>query len=242
MKKLDDVMIGELMELFRKGIEKRIAKHGYEAHNSVHETLGICDEESFEVRDALHKKLSPRIIRDELIDLAVASFWGAMSCEISDFEKRELLKKFRDAIIRNPIASYANTLRPLLEQLNFAIANADETGISDFVEWIRELGFGNEGAVISYAPIVDKAGKDYIENFGDNVPERHLNNMVVQLGGHHGDPLIVNDRIASLLDKCKPCGLTSSQLLWSNIHSNMWEVTTRFSKGRQVVVAHITGV
>ena len=68
-----------LFEQFKKGLDKRVAKHGHSPHHSILETVGICDLELAEVKDAVQQRHEKEIVKAELLDLAIAAFWGILS-------------------------------------------------------------------------------------------------------------------------------------------------------------------
>lgn len=66
------------------GLYKRMKKHGKEQHASVFETVAICQLELNEIYDAIQKRHDKQLIANELMDLAVAAFWGYMSLKETD--------------------------------------------------------------------------------------------------------------------------------------------------------------
>lgn len=67
----------ELME-FVKALNISIDKHGDQSFNSVHEGLGICHEELYELTRAIHEN-DDEAAANEFRDLAIAGFWGYVS-------------------------------------------------------------------------------------------------------------------------------------------------------------------
>ena len=78
---ISDYEIQAGLNRLNQSIDRRIEKHGREPHHSVHESLGICMEEMYEVQKAIHENQDPVIIAKELRDLAVAASWGMISLE-----------------------------------------------------------------------------------------------------------------------------------------------------------------
>lgn len=71
-------------ERFLKAIQKRINRHGQTPHLSAHESIGICQEELYEVTKSVHEHHEKKIVAAEFLDLAVAAYWAWLSMEKRD--------------------------------------------------------------------------------------------------------------------------------------------------------------
>lgn len=70
--------LDEAMTIIRQAIESRMEQHGEHIASSIHEIMGIVKEEYDELSRELPNE-SPEAFRSELVDLAVASIYGAIS-------------------------------------------------------------------------------------------------------------------------------------------------------------------
>jgi hypothetical protein len=67
------------VQALRDKIYMRLEQKGYGAHASCHEVLGIITEEYKEYIDAVHLNASDEEKIEELLDIAVACVFGAVS-------------------------------------------------------------------------------------------------------------------------------------------------------------------
>lgn len=65
-----------------QSVKRRIEKHGANPHHSAHESLGICQEELYEVMKCIHENQDPIVTAKEFRDLAVAALWAYLSLEV----------------------------------------------------------------------------------------------------------------------------------------------------------------
>lgn len=70
--------IQQALDLLNFNLGKRIAKFGNGSHTSKHETLGIIQEEVYELLQATHQN-DVQSCMDECLDIAVACIWGYAS-------------------------------------------------------------------------------------------------------------------------------------------------------------------
>ncbi len=78
----EDIESLELKDFIEK-LKKSRKKHGSAPFHSIHEALGVCHEELYEATVEIHANKIEEAA-DEMLDLAVAAFWGHKS-----FKKRE---------------------------------------------------------------------------------------------------------------------------------------------------------
>lgn len=84
MNTIHDYELAVAHERFLKAIQKRINRHGQTPHLSAHESIGICQEELYEVTKAVHEHHDKKIVASEFLDLAVAAYWAWLSMEKRD--------------------------------------------------------------------------------------------------------------------------------------------------------------
>jgi NTP pyrophosphatase (non-canonical NTP hydrolase) len=61
-------------------LEKRILEKGEGLFTSAHESLGVIEEEHYELIDAVRSN-DPEKIKKEMLDVAVAAFWGYVTAK-----------------------------------------------------------------------------------------------------------------------------------------------------------------
>ena len=81
MNNIQDYEINAALQKMERAIERRIEKHGQQPHQSAHESLGICQEELYEVMKCIHENQESIVTAKEFRDLAVAAFWAYPSLE-----------------------------------------------------------------------------------------------------------------------------------------------------------------
>jgi len=81
---ISDYDITIALQKLERAIQRRIQKHGNKPHASAHETLGIIQEELYEVMKCIHENQDPIITAKELRDVAVAAIWGMIGLENGD--------------------------------------------------------------------------------------------------------------------------------------------------------------
>lgn len=64
--------------LILSGLDKRLRQHGYGSFASIHEILGIMDEEHYELLMAVHQNDTDQVLA-ELVDIAVGALFGIAS-------------------------------------------------------------------------------------------------------------------------------------------------------------------
>lgn len=135
----------ELME-FIKAVNNSINKHTKAPYNSVHEGLGICQEELYELVKAIHEGVG---IDEEFLDLAVAAFWGYFSFWKTRMITKELFEKWYvmnyiilEELQNNPtlnntkMSEMREQLNPIIEKYNlvenFTFVPNWDTGCGEF--------------------------------------------------------------------------------------------------------------
>ena len=76
---ISDYDISVAIEKLDRAIQSRIQKHGNKPHHSPHESLGICQEELYEVMKCVHENQGKFVTAKEFRDLAVAQRCGLIS-------------------------------------------------------------------------------------------------------------------------------------------------------------------
>jgi hypothetical protein len=61
--------------LVKQGLENRLKQYGYDSFASIHEILGVMDEEHYELLVAVHQNDNEQVI-SELVDIAVGALFG----------------------------------------------------------------------------------------------------------------------------------------------------------------------
>lgn len=76
-----EVILNEVHDVFLKNLSRAIAKNGRGAYASVHETYGVIAEEMQEFLETLRSNNLHAVdqLERELLDIAVAAFWGVAS-------------------------------------------------------------------------------------------------------------------------------------------------------------------
>lgn len=81
---ISDYDITIALQKLERAVERRIQKHGNKPHHSSHESLGICQEELYEVMKCVHENQERLVTAKEFRDLAVAALWAYLSLENGD--------------------------------------------------------------------------------------------------------------------------------------------------------------
>ena len=81
-KEITEYEIQSALGRLEQSIKRRIQKHGTAPHHSSHESLGICQEEFYEVMKCVHENQDPIVTAKEFRDLAVAALWAYLSLEV----------------------------------------------------------------------------------------------------------------------------------------------------------------
>lgn len=70
--------INKSLILILIGLQKRLKQHGHAPLASIHEILGIMDEEHYELLMAVHQNDNDQVV-EELVDIAVGALFGIAS-------------------------------------------------------------------------------------------------------------------------------------------------------------------
>jgi NTP pyrophosphatase (non-canonical NTP hydrolase) len=72
---VEETVIEKTKEIVSNALLKRLKQHGYDSFSSIHEILGIMDEEHYELLMAVHKNDDLQV-KEELVDIAVGALFG----------------------------------------------------------------------------------------------------------------------------------------------------------------------
>jgi len=72
------VSIEEAFDEFGQMLDQRLAEKGEGLFVSAHESLGVVEEEHIELIEAVKENNEDKIAK-ELLDVAIAAFWGYVS-------------------------------------------------------------------------------------------------------------------------------------------------------------------
>jgi len=72
---IQQAKVDEAVEVFKMELARRLKEKGAGTFGSIHEILGIIQEEKRELEDAVHERIHLRVA-EELLDIAVGAVFG----------------------------------------------------------------------------------------------------------------------------------------------------------------------